>query len=92
MEGYNTFEKIYYETYPYLEKVDGQFLDTRGYELLTGSLQSKSKDIVLAIVNVLVLIFPLAFLFTNDYQVGIGGLINSTSNGRKRRMYQYPVS
>lgn len=87
MEGYNTFEKIYYETYPYLEKVDGQFLDTRGYELLTGSLQSKSKDIVLAIVNVLVLIFPLAFLFTNDYQVGIGGLINSTSNGRKRRSF-----
>lgn len=83
---YQSFMRIYNEITPHLVSVDGDYFDTDGGELLTVHKRANNKHIVLAIIFSAITIFPLAYIFTQDYQCGMNTLVTSTYNGKKKTL------
>lgn len=84
--SYNALNRIQMILTPYLQEVQGYYLINDGYRLLTGDNEvANYKDVKLAIVSVIVLMYPLSTLFCMDYQCGIMPMIESCVYGREKR-------
>ncbi len=84
MRPYSAFERLRDITTVHLEQTKGEYLHTAGYQLLTGDQISNQKDIKLALLAVVVMLYPLAYLFGIDNQRRMVPLLQATVNGRRR--------
>lgn len=87
MRPYQAFERLRDITTVHLEKTKGEYLHTAGYQLLTGDQISNQKDIKLALLAVVVMLYPLAYLFGIDNQWHMVPMLQATVNGRRRVLW-----
>lgn len=86
MRSYQSFEKLRDNTTVHLKKSGGEYIHETGYQLLTGDIISNSIDIKLGLLVVVVLLYPLAFLFGIDHQLHTISFIHATQHGKKKRI------
>ncbi len=84
MEAYDTFYELYYEITPYLVKNGGHYIKSNGYRLLTGDTISCDKDVKLAFLCIIVLLYPFAYLYGIEYQSGMKGIVSCCVHGKKQ--------
>lgn len=82
MLPYEAFTQIRDSATPYLKRVKGEYLRDTGYRLLTGDDIANKKDIKLAVMAVLMLIYPLSYIYGMEYQQGTNVLLKMTCHGR----------
>lgn len=86
MRPYQAFERLRDVTTVHLKKTGGKYLHTAGYQLLTGDLISHQKNVKLALLAVVVMLYPLAYLFGIDHQLQTVSILQATVYGRRRSL------
>lgn len=86
MRPYEAFERLRDITTVHLEKTNGEYLHTAGYQLLTGDLISNQKDIKLGLLVLIIILYPLAYLFGIDHQLHMVSVIQATVYGRRKSL------
>lgn len=87
MRPYQAFERLRDVTTVHLKKTDGEYLHTAGYQLLTGDYISHQKDIKLGLLALVVMLYPLAYLFGIDHQLQTVSVLRATVYGRRRSLF-----
>ena len=67
----------------YLKTNGGEFVYDTGYKLLTGDETAGSKDAVLALTALAMLICTLTYVYSVEYQTGAAVLLHTSPRGRK---------
>lgn len=82
MQSYDAFMRIKELKTPYLKRTGGEYLHDAGYRLLTGDYIANQKDVKLGLIAVILLIFPLAYIYGMEYQQNTIVLLRSSCRGR----------
>ena len=87
MNGYDAFVRIRDVLTPYLRSRGGEYLHDTGYRLLTGDDIADDHDIKLGLLAILILIYPLSYIYGIEHQTDMIKLIRSTEGGRKKLFF-----
>lgn len=86
LQPYQAFVQLRDFLTPYLKEFGGEYLHDSGYRLLTGDIIANNEDIKLGLLAVIVLIFPLSYIYGIEYQQNTIVLLKTTYYGRKRTL------